>query len=257
MDKVKEDQHMGKLTEILHRAGRSSRGTIGFVGQAANAAKPKAAAIIVTAPSVDEAAALVKAGADAVILPAGAELRDDISSEVAWGVDARTAKALTEDESRALHKQGADFVLLGVTAPMRSLSGEIEQFDRALFVPPPEDDPLLIGFRALNVLEADVAVLDLALRAKELAALTVRDFARLRLLSESLRFPVIVTLHDMPALEDVRTVARLGAQGIWLADAAAADVTRLREELERVPREKEPVPGIAGLTGTTSTPAPH
>ncbi len=248
---------MGKLTEILHRAGRSSRGAIGFVGPAANAAKPKAAAIIVSAPSAEAAAALVKAGADVVILPADASFHKDASTEVAWGVDARAAQTLSEDELRTLHTQGADFVLLGVTAPVRTLSTEIDQFDRALFVPPPTDDPLLIGFRALNVLEADVAVLDLALRAKDLAGLTVQEFARLRLLSESLRFPVIVTLHDMPAADDVRTVARLGAQGVWLANVTAADVTRLREELERVPREKEPVPGIAGLTGTTGTPTPR
>jgi hypothetical protein len=242
---------MSKLTEILHRAGRASGGAIGFFGHTTNAPKAKAAAIIVAATDGAEASALVKAGADAVILPMGTEPGEALPGEAAWGSDARGAKALGEADLKALHVKGADFVLLPGTATVRALSADIDQFDRALVVPPPEDDPLLIGFRALNVLEVNVAVLDLALNAKDLASLTIQDFARLRLLSESLRFPVIVTLDEVPAEEDIRTVARLGAQGIWLANATPASVTTLREALERVPREKEPVPGIAGLTGTS------
>lgn len=244
---------MSKLTEILHRAGRASGGAIGFFGHTSNAPKAKAAAIIVAAADGSEAAALVKAGADAVILPLGTVPGEALPAEAAWGSDARGAKVLSEDDLKALHEKGADFVLLPGTATVRALSADIDQFDRALVVPPPEDDPLLIGFRALNVLEVNVAVLDLALQAKDLAPLTIQDFARLRLLSESLRFPVIVTLAEVPAEADVRTVARLGAQGIWLTHATPADVTALREALERVPREKEPVPGIAGLTGTSGS----
>jgi hypothetical protein len=241
---------MGKLTEILHRAGVTRSGAIGFTGHTANAAKSKAAAIIVSAADATEAAALIKAGADVVILAEGADLQAAKGSEVAWGSDVRGAKSLAEDDLKALHERGADFVLVDASASMRSLSTHVEQLDRALFLAPPTDDPLLIGFRALNVLDVDVVVLDLALKAKELAGLTVKDFARLRLLGESLRFPVLVTLADVPAPEDVRTAARLG-DGIWLTSATPDAVTKLREELERVPREKGPVPGIAGLTGTT------
>ncbi len=248
---------MSKLTEILHRAGVARGGAIGFTGHAANAPKPKAAAIIVSAGDASEAATLIKAGADVVILPQGADLSAAKGSEASWGIDARGAKALSEADVKALHEKGADFVLLDATASMRTLGAQVEQFERALFIAPPSDDPLLIGFRALNVLDVDVVVLDLALKPKELAGLTVQDFARLRLLGESLRFPVLVTLADTPAPEDVRTAARLG-DGLWLASATPDAVATLRVELERVPREKGPVPGIAGLTGTTgNTPGPH
>jgi hypothetical protein len=242
---------MGKLIDTLQRAGRSTGGAIGFLGQGGGA-KAKAAAIVVSAKESSDIAALVAAGADAVILPAGADLAGAKGAEVAVGIDARTAKTLSSDDLKALHEQGADFVLLAAEAPVRALTEEVEHFDRALLVAPPTDDPLLIAFRALNVLDVEVGVLDLQLRAKELSGLTVQSFARLRLLSESLRFPVIVTLAEAPAADDVRTLARLGAQGVWLADATAVDITTLREELERVPREKGPIPGIAGLTSPNS-----
>ncbi|MBA3826801.1 MAG: hypothetical protein H0X24_23265 [Ktedonobacterales bacterium] len=243
---------MGKLIDTLQRAGRSTGGAIGFLGQGGGP-KAKAAAILVTASDVKSIAALVAAGADAVILPAGADLAGTKDAGVAVGVDARQAPTFTGDALKALHEQGADFVLLAANAPVRALTEEIEHFDRALLVAPPTDDPLLIAFRALNVLDVEVGVLDLQLRAKDLTSLTVQEYARLRLLSESLRFPVIVTLAEMPAPDDVRTLARLGAQGVWLADATPATITTLREELERVPREKTPVPGIAGLTNPGST----
>ena len=242
---------MGKLIDALHHTGRSGSGAIGFLGQGGGA-KAKAVAIIASASEASAIADLVKAGADAIILPAEADLAAAKDAGVAVGVDARQAATMSSDALKALHEQGADFVLLAATAPVRALTEEVEHFDRALFIAPPTDDPLLIAFRALNVLDVEVGVLDLNLRAKDLAGLAVQDFARLRLLSESLRFPVILTLAEAPATDDVRTLARLGAQGVWIANATTADITRLRDELERVPKEKAPPPGIAGLTNPSS-----
>ncbi len=236
---------MGKLIETLQRAGRSAGGAIGFVGKAANGPKPKAAAIIVTAATVGAVEELVKAGADAVVLPADTDLTMK-TAEVAWGLDARGAKSLSVDDLKKLHERGADFVLVGATTPIRALTEDVEHLDRALVVAPPENDPMLLGFRALNVVDVEVGVLDLQLKAKDLAALTVQSFAQTRLLSEYLRFPVVITLAEMPAAEDVRTLARLGAQAIWLTNATATDVTKLREELERIPREKD-APATQGM----------
>ena len=245
---------MGKLTEILQKAGRSYGGSIGFSGKSANAPKPKAAAIIVSATDIDGVAALVKAGADAVLLSADADMTATKTPEVAWGVDARSAKTLAVADLKSLHERGADFVLVGTHTPMRALTSEVEHLDRVLFIAPPENDPLLMAFRSLNVVDVEVGVLDLQFKAKELANLTVEKFAQTRLLTEYLRFPVIVTLHEMPADDDVATLARLGIHGIWLTNATPEAVTQLREALERVPREKDPQApqGIAGLTGGNS-----
>lgn len=245
---------MGKLTDILQKAGRSAGGSIGFAGKAANAPKPKAAAIVVSATEATAVAALIKAGADAVVQTAEADGGGTKAIEVAWGIDARSAKALTVADLKALHERGTDFVVVGSHTPMRALTEEVEHLDRALVIAPPHNDPLLMAFRSLNVVDIEVGILDLQLTAKDLVGFTVEKFAQTRMLSEYLRFPVIVTLAEMPAAEDVRTLARLGVQGVWLTQATPEAVTQLREELERVPREKDPLApqGIAGLTGGNS-----
>jgi hypothetical protein len=237
---------MGTLTEILMHSGRASGVPIGFMGSA-KAAKPKAAAVLAAATSAAEATALIEAGADALVLPPDVELAS--GTETAWGIDARAATGLTVDTLRAWHERGAAFVVLPADVSLRALNDTVERFDRALIVAPPQDDPLLMTFRALNVLDVDVAVLDLRVTAKDLAAMTVPEYTRTRFLSEALRFPVIITVQDVPATEDMRTLARLGAQGLWLLDATPDTVKHLREELENVPREQETIQGLGGLGG--------
>lgn len=239
---------MGKLTDILQKAGRSANVAIGFRGAAAGGSKLKAAAIMVTVTSGSDAiAAAIKAGADAIIVENEAVTEAAKEAGVSWGIDARGAQKLTADDLKGLHERGADFVLLATTTSMRALGEPIEQMERVLVVPPPTDDPMLLGLRALNLVNVDAAVLDLQLSAQELAGLTVAQFAQLRMQCENLRFPVILTLRDIPAKEDMHTLARLGAAAIWLTAATPATITQLREELERVPREKEGLPGLGGL----------
>ncbi len=244
---------MGTLTEILMHSGRASAVPIGFMG-GAKTPKPKAAAVIASAASAADATALLEAGADAVLLPPDVELA--ANADAAWGIDARATAGLTVDTLRAWHARGAAFVVLPPDVSLRALNDSVERFDRALIVPPPENDPQLMAFRALNVLDVDVAVLDLRLTTNDLATMTVPEYTRARFLSETLRFPVIITVQRVPATEDVRTLARLGAQGVWLLDATPGAVKQLREELERVPRESETIQGLGGM-GNSSALAEH
>jgi hypothetical protein len=239
---------MGKLIDTLHRAGRSSGAAIGFLGRA-QAAKPKAAAIAVAIAGAGGVEALIKAGADIVITSPDIEGLAIKHADAVWGIDARGLDKLAAATLKTWHESGADFVVFSQNTPMRALSEPIDGFERLLVVPPPAfTDAAMLAFRALNLAEADAAVLDVALSARDLAAMTVESFARAHMLCETLRFPVIVTVADAPAEEDVRTLARLGVQGIWLNAATPTAVTSLRESLERVPREHENV--LAPLPAT-------
>ncbi len=236
---------MGKLIETLQRAGKSSGAAIGFTGHA-QAAQPKAAAILVSAATRDDA--LVQAGADIVIAPMTATIGASKADEVALGVDASTVELLTAQDLRSAHEKGAEFAILAPTASSRALTAKIDQFDRVIRVTPPADDPMLITIRALNLLEMQAALLDLQLGERELATLTIEDFAKLRVLSETLRFPTFVTVREVPNEEDLRTVVKLGVQGIWLTKATPATVTLLRERLESMPRESDSMPPISPVS---------
>ncbi len=232
---------MGKLIETLQRAGKPTSAAIGFTGRSP-AAKSKAAAIAVTATSVDAIPALVKAGADIVCTPPKVDGTSAKEAGAVWGVDLRGSDDVTATTLKELHERGVEFVLMGQATGMRAMSEPIEGLERVLIVAPPAaDDPLRMAYRALNLAEVDAAVLDLGIMARDLATMTVERFAQTRALFETLRFPMLVTIADPPASEDVATLARLGAQGVWLATATPDVVTRLREDLERVPREHEAV----------------
>src|SRR5450631_66986 len=170
---------MGKLVDTLQRAGKMTGTGIGFMGRAQPTGKPKAAAIVITASADADVAALVKAGADVVVIAAGNKTDAVKAAEVTWGIDARQNEKVAVAALRAWHEDGADFVLLPANVAMRTLSEPVEHLERALTVTPPQDDPLFIAFRALNLLDVDVAVLDLHLGAKDLAAMQVPDFTRL------------------------------------------------------------------------------
>jgi hypothetical protein len=242
---------MGKLTETLQRAGRASGGAIGFVGGGAAASKPKACAIIVSVKGgADAVSAAIKAGADAVIVQEAGVATAAKDAGVAWGLDARNQAHLSVAHLRDVREQGADFVLVGGDAPFRALAETVEHLDRILVIPRPgADDPMYLQFRALNVVQADAAVLDLNLSASDLAQLTVNAFAQTRLLNEYLRFPVIISLREAPAAEDIVTLARLGASAVWLPNATSEAITKLCEGLENVPRDKENTPSVGNFMG--------
>jgi hypothetical protein len=73
--------------------------------------------------------------------------------------------------------------------------------------------------------------------------MSVADFARMRLIDESLRFPLLISLKEAIAAEDAVTLTRLGFAGIVLASQGTAEqigtqIQSLREALEQVPTPK-------------------
>lgn len=231
---------MAQLIDALLRATKSTAVGFGFAKGTTAARSAKGAALLVTAKSAKEAGDLAKAGGDILIVTPDAAR--GFKADLPWGVDLRGQEQITNTTLRAWHDQGAGFILMGMKTPARAFASKIEHLDRALDIIPPTDDPLMLKFRALNLLEADVAIFEAQFTAQDLANLTVEQFAQLRAMREALRFPTIIRLREAPAEEDLPLLVKLGAQGIWLLNATADQIAHLREGLERVPREPDDAP---------------
>jgi hypothetical protein len=264
---------MAKLVEKLHEVTQASSGGLGFLSPSRGPQRKARPAALLAMGGHDDAAALqsaAEAGADAVIISgwtpssAGfASLRESLSGRNAlWGVALErdySPGALKEDQ-----EQGAGFAVLGSEMSAAALFEEVEKFDLVVTVEPPRDDLALLSLRAVNLLPAAAALVDARFTPSGLARLSIADFARLRMVWESLRFPTLVTLKGAPEPADVRTLVQLGADGlVLLAEGVSASkfgeqIKGLIAALEETPakRESEGAPLLAGLLGVSSpTPA--
>lgn len=264
---------MGKLVEKLNSVGQSSGGGMGFFGRTRPAARAaRAAAILISLGATDAAVAesAIKGGADALIITGwkpGADVKaisGAVSgSEAIWGVElADTAGA---EALKSAQEAGASFAIVGPSASARLLLDDIEKFDVVVTVDPPKDDLSLLILRGENLLPAQAAVLRTRFTNSDVSSLTIQDFARLRLMFEGLRFPVLATLQEAPEEANVRTYARMGCDGLVLpgagVDAArlGKQVQALRESLEKIPPRSEDRPGVAigGLMEASGTSLPE
>jgi hypothetical protein len=251
---------MGKLVEKLRNVGTSSGGGMGFFGRArttTRAARPAAIAVTLSAQDAAAAGAAVKGGADIVIVTewkpglATDTIKGALEgSDAVWGVEA-SDDAPPENLVRDAQEAGAAFAILGPSAPARLLLDDVEKFDLVVTVDPPKDDLSLLILRGENLLPAQAALLRARFTNADLTALTVADFARLRLVFEGLRFPVLATLREAPATANVRALVRMGCDALVLpgagVDAAklAEQVRALRDELEKIPSRPEDRGGVA------------
>jgi thiamine monophosphate synthase len=253
---------MGKLVDKLRQVGQGSGSGMGFLGPRTPAQAPRPAAVLVSLGAGDVAAAeaAVKNGADGIIVTRwkpGTELSKlhaAVQSSAVWGVEAGDART-GSDALKSAQEAGASFALIGQSAPARLLVESLDGFDYVVAVDPPSDDLGLVLLRAENLLPAQVALLQLRLSNADLASMSVGAFARLRLICEGLRFPVLVTLAGAPEAAHIRTLVRIGADGIVLpgegvtASALGQQVQALREQLEKTPvdeKDRSPV-AIGGL----------
>jgi DNA-binding NarL/FixJ family response regulator len=233
---------MGKLVEKLHQVGQSSGSRLGFMGRADSAAsKPRPAAVLVALNAGDSVAAdsVVKAGVDAVLIR-GWVPDADISQikavldygHTVWGVEFTGAASAAEGVQKAAAAAGASFVLVGPSAPAAVLFDEDRQLDLVVVVDAPKDDLGLLLLRAENLLQAQVALVQLPQSPGVLGKLTISEFARLRLVFESLRFPALVMLNEMPEAETVKALVQLGADGIMLAGTTSKSEAALGKQVQ-------------------------
>ncbi|HLJ81825.1 MAG TPA: hypothetical protein VKT52_10090 [Ktedonobacterales bacterium] len=245
---------MGKLIEKLRETGQGASAGFGFMSAArsqARAARP--AAILVAVGSGDGAVAeaAVKNGADGLLLT-GWQPGSDATKIVAaagtaavWGVDYEGEGEDAEGVLQAALDAGAAFAVVGPSTPASVLFEELEKLDLVVTVDPPETELERVLLRAENLLPAQAALVRAHLSSADLAKLTVAAFARLKLIFETLRFPALVTLKDVPAPAHVRALVRMGADALVLPGAGASaevlgkQVAALRAELEKTPARRD------------------
>lgn len=248
---------MGKLVEKLHQVSQATGTTIGFLGGRAPAQKPRPAALLVAVDVAETALAeaALKAGVDALILTNWTPstglggLKSVLApKDVVWGVElaaASGAGGASDDTLKRAAEAGANFAILEPSAAARTLFGEIEKFDLVAAVEMPTSELGLLLIRGQSLLPVQVGVLRPEIAPRDVSRMTVADYARLRLVVESLRFPVLLALQAAPDEGDVSTLVHLGIAGLVLrgqgasAQQLGAQVQALRETLEKTPTPKE------------------
>ena len=101
----------------------------------------------------------------------------------------------------------------------------------------------MLLLRGQSLAPAQLGLLNASFGAGEIAHMSVADFARMRLVVESLRFPLLILLKEAIAAGDAVTLTRLGFAGVVLASQGTAEqigtqIQSLREALEQVPTPK-------------------
>lgn len=268
---------MGKLLDKLQQVGQGSRAGFGFLPSSkAKGQAPRPAAVIVSLGATDAAiaSAAAQAGADGVLVT-GWKSGTDVSkvatalqgTEAVWGVEYSSDGTYSEGVMKRAQEAGASFAVVGPSTPVRTLLDELEKFDFVVTVDPPHDEMELVLLRAQNLLPASAALVRTQLSSADLAKLTVKDYAQLKLIFESLRFPALVALRDAPEPATVRTLVRMGADALVVpaagasADAISTKVKSLREELEKTPARPESgesvaIGGLMAAGGTSLQPEP-
>lgn len=255
---------MGKLLDKLRQVSQVTGTGMGFLGARTPARKPRPAAVIVTLSTADIAAAeaVAKAGVDVVIVTdwrPGADLTQFKAALSAgenspvWGIELNTPAVASEAALEEAHNAGAAFVVMDQRTPASALVAvqRLDGLETVITVEPPSDDLGLLLVRAENLLPAVGALLRAQLSPADLNTLDVGGFTRLRLLNESLRFPVLAPVTQAPDEAQTRLLVRIGVHGIVVpgvnaAGAALAEQVRtLREQLERTPANDDDRPGVA------------
>jgi hypothetical protein len=255
---------MGKLLDKLRQVSQVAGTGMGFLGARAQARKPRPAAVMVTLSTADIAAAeaVAKAGVDAVIVTdwrPGADLTHFIAALTTgdngpvWGIELGVPETASPAALKEAHSIGAAFVVMSRETPASALVAvqQLDGLETVITIEPPANDLGMLLLRAENLLPAVGALLRAELSPADLTRLDVAGFTRLRLLNESLRFPVLITITQALDEAQTRLLVRTGIHGIVLpgvkaTGAALADQVRtLREHLESIPANAEDRPGVA------------
>jgi hypothetical protein len=265
---------MGKLIEKLHAVGQASGNGMGFFGRPRGperAARPAGLFVAGTAAESETLTAAVESGADGVIItgwkPGARGLASVVPALAARGAIAgvRIEGDYEASALKAAAEEGASFAILDQRVAAQALFEDVERFDVVATVVPPAEDLGLLALRAVNLLPVQAVLIQADFSAGGLAKLTVADFARLRLVWESVGFPSLVTFTGALEDADVRTLVHLGTDGLLLSTAGASasaigqQVKTLVAQLEKTPAPRarpESVSLLSGLIGGQPQPAP-
>ena len=259
---------MGKLTDKLEQVGQSSGSGFGFFGRARAAEqKSRPSAVLVSLRTSDTAVAeaAAKRGVDAVIV-SDWKPDADVSaltgalsgSNTLWGVDVAGESGSYGMLKRA-QEAGASFAILDASASAHLLFEELDHFDLVLALDLPKDDMGLMMLRNQNLLPVQTGLTDLGLSKDQIGSMSVAEYLRLKLAVESLRFPLLATLRDVPDEKTLPLLVRIGFAGLILAgegasaDALGQQVQALREELENTAVRREEGASSALLGGLVSS----
>jgi hypothetical protein len=259
---------MGKLTDKLEQVGQSSGSGFGFFGRSRAAEqKSRPAAVLVSLRASDTAAAeaAAKRGADALIVSdwkPDADVSAFVSalngSNTLWGVDVAGESGSYGMLKRA-QEAGASFAILDASASAHLLFEQLDHFDLVIALELPKDDMGLMMLRSQNLLPVQVGLTPLGLSKDQISSMSVAEYLRLKLAVESLRFPLLATLRDVPDEKTLPILVRVGFAGLILpGEGAAAEtlgqqVQTLREELENTSVRREESSSSALLGGLVST----
>jgi hypothetical protein len=232
---------MSKLLEKLERISEGRGQPIGF-GAAANREKASPMAIVASIPAGNAklAAIAAESGADAVLMTAEHQKREDVLAQlssdkidIAWGV---FLNKITKGEVEQLIEIGCDFVILDpANTPAAVLNeeriGKVLQIDLSL------NDNLA---RAINRLSVDAVLLNTAGRNE--AHITVHELMGYERLAAAAGKHLLAAVPPALPMDDIESLWSLGVRGV-VVDLTAKNpeqrLSQVKEAVQKLPARKK------------------
>jgi hypothetical protein len=224
---------MGKLTDLLKRAGRAEPERMGF-GSAARQSHPTMLLVAIAGDHWARAASeAIDAGADALLL-AGRPSDKDVEEAVAAAKDhacGLLSPDATAEQLQRLREAGLDFAVIGPGAPAAAIAEE--KLTLAFHL---RDDLTDVQLRALDSMPFDVIYIE-----RDAAPATIMRLVELRCIAGLVRKPLLFqiapdsTQADVVALRD----AGIALVAVDMKERSAAEALgKLREMIDGLPRRR-------------------
>lgn len=238
---------MSKLLDMFTQARRAQAGGgMGFLGKAKSEIKPRAAAIVVSLPTLDKdsAEAAIKAGADSVIfswdgedaaqletLQEAIEAAKGAGENVICGLQISGGwEQLDHEKIEHLKEQGVSYIILPLDAPARLLAVPTKDVDLVITVPMREGELYPSFIRNLTAFDNITAALfDFELPG-EIESISIEDLLHYRAVREAARFPGMLNVSGNLDQKDAFALAALGVQAIVLSASGTKASTQQRIE---------------------------
>jgi hypothetical protein len=224
---------MGKLTDLLKRAGRTEPEPMGF-GSAARQSHPTVLLVAIAGDHWARAASeAIDAGADALLL-AGRPSDKDVEEAVAAAKDhacGLLSPDATAEQLQRLREAGLDFAVIGPGAPAAAIAEE--KLTLAFHL---HDDLTDVQLRTLDSMPFDAIYVE-----RDAAPVTIMRLVELRRIAALVRKPLLFqiapdsTQADVVALRD----AGIALVAVDMKERSTAEAIRkLREMIDGLPRRR-------------------